>query len=179
MEPDLRLGHLVFEVRRLVRWEAFCQQMLGLPITSTTRRATASSSSPTPSRRRRRFVGAVSSRLRNRRVGLGHAVLVAHDLPPMEAFYAGILGFGVTERRATRVGPIDFRGVFLHCNQRHHSLALFDLPLRRRLHHFMLQAAGSAILAAPSSERAVQPRPGPASRSRRHLLVLWRRAVGF
>jgi biphenyl-2,3-diol 1,2-dioxygenase len=74
-------------------------------------------------------------------LGLGHAVLVAHDLPAMEAFYAGILGFGVTERLATRVGPIDFRGVFLHCNRRHHSLALFDLPLRRRLHHFMLQAA--------------------------------------
>jgi biphenyl-2,3-diol 1,2-dioxygenase len=31
--------------------------------------------------------------------------------------------------------------VFLHCNARHHSLALFNLPLRRRLHHFMLQAA--------------------------------------
>ena len=72
--------------------------------------------------------------------GLGHAVLVAHDLEAMEAFYAGVLGFGVTERLATRVGPIDFRGVFLHCNERHHSLALFNLPLQRRLHHFMLQA---------------------------------------
>jgi biphenyl-2,3-diol 1,2-dioxygenase len=73
-------------------------------------------------------------------LGLGHAVLVAHDLPAMEAFYTGVLGFGVTERLATRVGPINFRGVFLHCNARHHSLALFDLPLARRLHHFMLQA---------------------------------------
>jgi biphenyl-2,3-diol 1,2-dioxygenase len=59
----------------------------------------------------------------------------------MQAFYTDVLGFGVTERLATRVGPIDFRGVFLHCNARHHSLALFDLPLRRRLHHFMLQAS--------------------------------------
>jgi biphenyl-2,3-diol 1,2-dioxygenase len=73
-------------------------------------------------------------------LGLGHAVLVAHDLPAMEAFYTGALGFSVTERLATRVGPISFRGVFLHCNARHHSLALFDLPLSRRLHHFMLQA---------------------------------------
>jgi 2,3-dihydroxybiphenyl 1,2-dioxygenase len=72
--------------------------------------------------------------------GLGHAALVAHELPAMEAFYAGLLGFGVTERLATRVGPIDCRGVFLHCNARPHSLALFDLPLSRRLHHFMLQA---------------------------------------
>jgi 2,3-dihydroxybiphenyl 1,2-dioxygenase len=73
-------------------------------------------------------------------LGLGHAVLVAHDLPAMEAFYTEALGFGVTERLATRVGPINFRGVFLHCNARHHSLALFELPLSRRLHHFMLQA---------------------------------------
>lgn len=73
-------------------------------------------------------------------LGLGHVVLVAQDLPAMEAFYTGALGFGVTERIATRVGPISFRGVFLHCNARHHSLALFDLPLSRRLHHFMLQA---------------------------------------
>lgn len=73
-------------------------------------------------------------------LGLGHAVLVAHDLAAMEAFYTDALGFGVTERLATRVGPISFRGVFLHCNARHHSLALFDLPLSRRLHHFMLQA---------------------------------------
>ena len=72
--------------------------------------------------------------------GLGHAVLVAHNLLAMEAFYTGLLGFGVTERLETRVGPIHFRGVFLHCNQRHHTIALFDLPLNRRLHHFMLQA---------------------------------------
>jgi hypothetical protein len=30
MPPDLRLGYLVFEARRLPRWEAFCQHMLGL-----------------------------------------------------------------------------------------------------------------------------------------------------
>jgi 2,3-dihydroxybiphenyl 1,2-dioxygenase len=72
-------------------------------------------------------------------LGLGHAVLVSHDLVAMEAFYA-CLGFGVTERLSTRVGPIDIRGIFLHCNRRHHSLALFDLPSPTRLHHFMLQA---------------------------------------
>ena len=72
--------------------------------------------------------------------GLGHAALVTHDLAAMEAFYVDGLGFRVTERLATRVGPIDVRGVFLHCNRRHHTLALFDLPLAKRLHHFMLQA---------------------------------------
>ena len=72
-------------------------------------------------------------------LGLGHVVLVAHELPAMEAFYS-LLGFGVTERLDTRVGPVRMRGTFLHCNRRHHSLALFDMPLGKRLHHFMLQA---------------------------------------
>jgi biphenyl-2,3-diol 1,2-dioxygenase len=31
------------------------------------------------------------------------------------------------------------RGTFLHCNARHRSLALFNMPLRKRMHHFMLQ----------------------------------------
>jgi 2,3-dihydroxybiphenyl 1,2-dioxygenase len=72
--------------------------------------------------------------------GLGHAVLVSSDMGAMERFYVDVLGFGVTERLATQVGPISVRGTFLHCNRRHHSLALFDLPSTRRLHHFMLQA---------------------------------------
>ena len=31
MPPDLRLGYLVFDVRRPDRWAAFCEHMLGLP----------------------------------------------------------------------------------------------------------------------------------------------------
>jgi biphenyl-2,3-diol 1,2-dioxygenase len=72
--------------------------------------------------------------------GLGHVVLVHHDLDAMEAFYAAV-GFGVTERLNTKAGPIEVRGTFMHCNRRHHSLALFRLPSRKRIHHFMLQAA--------------------------------------
>lgn len=74
--------------------------------------------------------------------GFGHLALVTHQVPAMERFYVDVLGFGVTERLATRVGPLDVAGVFLHCNRRHHTLALFDLPLAKRLHHFMLQAPG-------------------------------------
>jgi 2,3-dihydroxybiphenyl 1,2-dioxygenase len=74
-------------------------------------------------------------------LGLGHAVLVSRNLDLMERFYVDLLGFAVTERLSTRVGPIPVRGTFLHCNRRHHSLAFFDLPLRKRLHHFMLQAS--------------------------------------
>jgi 2,3-dihydroxybiphenyl 1,2-dioxygenase len=74
------------------------------------------------------------------RLGIGHAVLVSHRLEAMEAFYTGALGFGVSERLATRVGPMHIKGIFLHCNERHHSVAIFDMPLQKRLQHFMLQA---------------------------------------
>jgi biphenyl-2,3-diol 1,2-dioxygenase len=86
-------------------------------------------------------------------LGMGHAVLVSRDLAAMERFYVGALGFGVSERLDAKVGPIRVRGTFLHCNRRHHSLALFDLPLRKRLHHFMLQAGRLADVGA-AFERA-------------------------
>lgn len=215
MQADLRLGYLVFEVRRPARWVAFCQQMLGLPearqnedgslgwqideacqrlvvrqgpaddlaaiglqcadeavlqrlLQRLQQAGVAVRSADATLRRSRRVrslhhctdpagnrvelftdpepaAQAFSSQhfpagFQTGTQGLGHAVLVTHDVAAMEAFYTGVLGFGVTERLATKVGPISFRGVFLHCNERHHSLALFDLPLRRRLHHFMLQA---------------------------------------
>lgn len=215
MPPDLRLGYLVFEVRRPVRWAAFCEHMLGLPapvanadgsmgwqldeaaqrlivregadddlaalglqcasddvLERLVRRLHAAGctvetgdAALCQARRVKRlhrcidpcgnavelFTGperaaasfksaAFPEGFRTGDLGLGHAVLVSHDIERMEAFYVDLLGFGVTERLATRVGPMDIRGVFLHCNQRHHSLALFDMPLRKRMHHFMLQA---------------------------------------
>jgi 2,3-dihydroxybiphenyl 1,2-dioxygenase len=82
---------------------------------------------------------AVPGGYRAAELGFGHAALVADDLAAMERFYVDALGLGVSERLATRAGPIDVHGVFLHCNARHHTLALMDLPLRKRLHHFMLQ----------------------------------------
>lgn len=72
--------------------------------------------------------------------GLGHVVLNSPLSQSMERFYVDALGFGVTERLATRIGPMAVCGTFLHCNRRHHSIALFDLPIGKRLHHFMLQA---------------------------------------
>ncbi|HET8939120.1 MAG TPA: VOC family protein [Polyangiales bacterium] len=73
-------------------------------------------------------------------LGIGHAALVCQDISAAEHFYRDVLGFGVSERLSTNIGGYAVQGVFLHCNRRHHSLALFNLPLRRRLHHFMLQA---------------------------------------
>lgn len=72
--------------------------------------------------------------------GLGHAVLLHHDLAAMRRFYVDTLGFGVSDRLEQQIGPVSVRGLFLHCNPRHHSIAILDAPLRRRCHHFMLQA---------------------------------------
>lgn len=72
--------------------------------------------------------------------GFGHVVLNMRDLDQAERFYCDVLGFAVTERLQVRLGPIDVRGIFLHCNRRHHSLAIFGAPASKRLNHVMLQA---------------------------------------
>lgn len=74
--------------------------------------------------------------------GLGHAVLATgHRAAEMEDFYLRVVGLGLTERIDTKIGPIKVDGAFLHCNPRHHSLALIAVPSRKRLLHFMLQAS--------------------------------------
>lgn len=74
--------------------------------------------------------------------GLGHAVLATgRKAAAMEDFYMRIVGLSLTERIDTKIGPIKVAGAFLHCNRRHHSLALIAVPSRKRLLHFMLQAA--------------------------------------
>lgn len=139
MPPDLRLGYLVFEVRRPSRWTAFCARMLGLPPPSSNTDGNAALCGARRVRRLHRcadpcgnaielFTGAAAAAapfasaafpqgFRTGDLGLGHAVLVAHDLESMEAFYVGLLGFGVTERLATRGGPI--AGVAFERARRH------------------------------------------------------------
>ncbi len=85
-------------------------------------------------------VGCLPQRFRGRRSRPGPCGAGVRNAAALEAFYVEALGFGVTERLDTRIGPIQVQGVFMHCNRRHHSLALFDLPMRKRMHHFMLQA---------------------------------------
>lgn len=211
----LALGYLVFAVRKPLRWDRFCRNMLGLPesvtnldgsrgyrMDDTMQRLIVAEGAEDDmtalgltceddtvfdalaarlrrmgiglkegdealraSRRVRRLIAlrdpdgnavelavgmevapvpfnstAFRSGFHTGRLGIGHAVLVSHRLDAMEAFYTGALGFGVSERLATRVGPMDIKGIFLHCNERHHSVAIFDMPLKKRLQHFMLQA---------------------------------------
>lgn len=72
--------------------------------------------------------------------GVGHAIVTHPDLGAMRRYYVDTLGFGVSDRLEQRIGPVEIHGLFLHCNPRHHSIAILDAPLPRRCHHFMLQA---------------------------------------
>ncbi len=72
--------------------------------------------------------------------GFGHAVMMTGDVPTAERFYCDVLGFRPTERLRVTYAGQEITGVFLHCNPRHHSVALFAVPAPRRLHHVMLEA---------------------------------------
>lgn len=81
--------------------------------------------------------------------GLGHVVISTSDVARSVEFY-GKLGFSISDyididvQEAGRV-----RLVFLHCNERHHSLALLPLPTPKRLNHLMLEVRTvDSVLAA-------------------------------
>lgn len=70
--------------------------------------------------------------------GLGHVVLLVPELEKAIDFYTTVLGFRVSDE-------IDLGGlrvVFLHINDRHHSLALGEVSGHRGLHHLMVQVNG-------------------------------------
>jgi 2,3-dihydroxybiphenyl 1,2-dioxygenase len=66
--------------------------------------------------------------------GLGHVVLIVPDLEAATDFYCGVLGF--------RISDDVEQGVhlrFLHCNPRHHTIALAQAPGMVGMHHLMLE----------------------------------------
>lgn len=72
--------------------------------------------------------------------GLGHTVLSAPDIKAARHFYEDLLGFLISDYINMEVAPnfsIDI--VFMHCNTRHHTLALAPVKTKKRLFHFMLQ----------------------------------------
>ena len=73
-------------------------------------------------------------------MGLGHAVLVSADPDSAGAFYQEVLSMRLSQHFAGTIGPIKIGGTFLHCNPRHHSLALFRIPHAGRLQHVMIEA---------------------------------------
>ena len=66
--------------------------------------------------------------------GLGHIVLMVPDLQAATNFYMGLLGFRHSD-------DIDagLKVRFFHCNPRHHTLAISEIPGHRGVHHLMLQ----------------------------------------
>jgi 2,3-dihydroxybiphenyl 1,2-dioxygenase len=70
------------------------------------------------------------------RGGLGHAVLIVPDLERAQSFYTRVLGFRLSDRIDA---GIHVR--FLHCNPRHHTIALAGAPGVVGVHHLMLEVA--------------------------------------
>jgi 3,4-dihydroxy-9,10-secoandrosta-1,3,5(10)-triene-9,17-dione 4,5-dioxygenase len=67
-------------------------------------------------------------------LGLGHIVMVTPAYDKTLAFYTDVLGFKLSDSMTLD----GMRLRFLHCNPRHHSLALADGP-RSMLAHFMVE----------------------------------------
>lgn len=72
--------------------------------------------------------------------GLGHMVLIPNDVEESLRFYRDLLGMRISDFVEVEVAPgVKVKFPFLHCNPRHHSVALIPAPLPRRLQHFMVQ----------------------------------------
>lgn len=76
--------------------------------------------------------------------GAGHEVLLSKGVPREDylAFYRDLLGFRVSDTIVEELAPgmvADL--IFLHCNPRHHSLAIGDLPHPKKIHHCMLEVS--------------------------------------
>ena len=81
--------------------------------------------------------------------GLGHLVIRVADAERSLEFYR-LLGFEVSDYISFQLAPgLNVELVFLHCNARHHSVALVPAPLPKRLNHLMLEVDSvDAVLSA-------------------------------
>lgn len=66
--------------------------------------------------------------------GLGHTVLIVPDLEAGTAFYGDVLGFKTSDDIEQGV-----KLRFFHCNPRHHTLAIANVPGMVGVHHLMLE----------------------------------------
>lgn len=72
--------------------------------------------------------------------GMGHYVLSVPDVEAALDFYIQGLGFHMSDVIDWQISPeMSVRLHFLHCNGRHHTMALAGLPGSKKLHHFMLE----------------------------------------
>lgn len=75
--------------------------------------------------------------------GAGHQVLVERGMDRQILLdWYGLLGFRMTDVIDQEMAPGIVASVaFLHCNGRHHTVALANMPFPKRMHHFMIEAA--------------------------------------
>jgi 2,3-dihydroxybiphenyl 1,2-dioxygenase len=66
-------------------------------------------------------------------LGIGHVLLMVPDIAPVLSFYQNILGFRISDYIKA---PIT--AYFLHCNPRHHSIAIVEGPMSA-MHHLMIE----------------------------------------
>ena len=73
--------------------------------------------------------------------GAGHAVLMERGMDRQRLLdWYGLLGLKLTDVIDEKMAPEFTASVaFLHCNARHHTLALANMPFPKRMHHFMLE----------------------------------------
>lgn len=73
-------------------------------------------------------------------LGLGHFILVVDDFDQSIRFYLDALGMRITDHMTIEFAPnLTARLVFMHCNPRHHSIALLPLKNQQRLNHIMIE----------------------------------------
>ena len=74
---------------------------------------------------------------------MGHVVLPAPNFDETVAFLSDVLGFGLSDLMKLRFTPDPDEPVtrlwFMHCNKRHHSLGLFEMPMPDGCVHMMLE----------------------------------------
>jgi 2,3-dihydroxybiphenyl 1,2-dioxygenase len=70
--------------------------------------------------------------------GIGHTVVSVRDAQRSLDFYQK-LGFEISDYIDVKIAEATVRLTFLHCNPRHHTLALLPLPTPVRLSHLMLE----------------------------------------
>lgn len=71
--------------------------------------------------------------------GLGHIVLFVADVNSAENFYQNGLGFRLSDHITMGPEGHQIKLTFLHCNSRHHTLALAPTPSPKKLNHIMLE----------------------------------------
>ena len=75
--------------------------------------------------------------------GMGHVVLPAANFDDTVTFFSDVLGFGLSDLMKIRFTPDpqepEKRLWFMHCNSRHHSLGLFEMPHPSGCIHMMAE----------------------------------------